>query len=142
MAGLIFSAAKRKALELRTNTYPQTVLMGASRPLALKGESKEVNMATAHPTSLNDVHEVHILSVARLAIAGGFTAAAVFALCWVGAFVPFSSPTHAYIGLFTNADIGSGVALFQGTCWSFLFGIIVGAIFALIYNATASFSRR
>ena len=99
-------------------------------------------MATAHPTSLIEPHHAHVLSVARLAVAGGITAAVVFVLCWLGTFVPFSSPTHAYITLFTNADISSGLALAGGTCWSFLFGLIVGAVFALIYNATAPFGRK
>lgn len=94
-------------------------------------------MATAHPTSLAEARETHTLSVARLAITGAVTAAVIFVLCWLGTFVPFSSPTHAYITLFTNADISSGLALAGGTCWSFLFGLIVGAVFALIYNATA-----
>lgn len=98
-------------------------------------------MATAS-RSLDEIRDVHTLSVARLAIAGGVTAAAIFVLCWLGTFVPFSSPTHAYIGLFTNADISSGLALFEGTCWSLLFGLMVGAIFALIYNATAPLGRK
>ena len=99
-------------------------------------------MATAHPTSLTETHDAHALSVARLAIAGGVTAAVIFVLCWLGTFVPFSSPTHAYITLFTNADVSSGLALAQGSCWSLLFGLIVGAVFALIYNATAPYGRK
>ena len=99
-------------------------------------------MATAHATSPTEAREAHALSLVRLAIAGGVTAAVIFVLCWMGTFVPFSSPTHAYIGLFTNADISSGLALAQGFCWSLLFGALVGAVFALIYNATASFGRR
>lgn len=82
------------------------------------------------------------MSVARLSVATGVSAAAIFVLCWIGTFVPFSSPTHAYIGLFTNADYSSATALFQGTCWSLLFGLIVGAVFSLIYNATAPLGRR
>jgi hypothetical protein len=77
-----------------------------------------------------------------LLIAGGATAAIVFVLCWVGTFIPFSSPTHAYIGLFTNADVSSVQALAEGTCWSLLFGALVGAAFALIYNATAALGRK
>ena len=99
-------------------------------------------MATAHSTSLTETHDAHVLSVARLAIAGGVTATVVFVLCWLGTFVPFSSPTHAYISLFTNAEISSGLALVQGFCWSLLFGVMVGAVFALIYNATAPFGRK
>lgn len=99
-------------------------------------------MATAHSRPLNEVREIHTLGAIRLAIASGVTAAVVFVLCWLGTFVPFSSPTHAYITLFTSADISSGRALAEGFCWSLLFGALVGAAFALIYNATASFGRR
>jgi hypothetical protein len=98
-------------------------------------------MATASSSALAESH-IHILSVTRLALAGGATAAAVFVLCWLGTLVPFSSPTHAYVTLFTNADIGSGLALAEGTSWSLLFGFIVGAMFAAIYNATRSFSSK
>lgn len=95
-------------------------------------------MATAHPTSIIEERQAHMIGVARLAITGAVTAAVVFVLCWLGTLLPFSSPTHAYITLFTNAEISSGLALAGGTCWSFLFGLIVGAVFAVIYNATAS----
>jgi len=103
---------------------------------------QEVTMATVHSTSLTDARDTHVLSVARLAISGGVTAAVIFVLCWLGTFVPFSSPTHAYITLFTNADISSGLALAEGTCWSLLFGALVGLVFALIYDATAPFGRK
>jgi hypothetical protein len=93
-------------------------------------------------TAIIEARGAHTLSVARLAITGAVTAAAIFVLCWLGTFAPFSSPTHAYITLFTNADISSGSALAGGTCWSFLFGLIAGAVFALIYNATASLAGK
>lgn len=99
-------------------------------------------MATAHSAPLTETRGVTTVNVVRLAVAGGVTAAVVFILCWLGTFVPFSSPTHAYIALFTNADISSGLALAEGFCWSLIFGALVGAMFALTYNATASFSRR
>lgn len=99
-------------------------------------------MATAHSGSLSEKQIFHSVSVARLVVAGGVSAAVIFALCWLGTFVPFSSPTHAYISLFTNADIGSGLALVEGTCWSLLFGALVGLVFALVYNATAALSSR
>jgi len=99
-------------------------------------------MATSSTARLRETEGGHTLSVVRLIIAGGVTAAVVFVLCWVGTFIPFSSPTHAYIGLFTNADISSGQALAEGSCWSLLFGALVGAAFAFIYNATASLGRR
>lgn len=98
-------------------------------------------MATLSTAPVREGERLHVVNVVRLGIAGGVTAAVVFVLCWIGTFVPFSSPTHAYIGLFTNADFSSGQALVEGTCWSLLFGLLVGAAFALIYNATAVFER-
>ena len=99
-------------------------------------------MATAPTASLREAGVGHRVSLTRLLITGGATAAAVFVLCWVGTFITFSSPTHAYIGLFTNADVNSGQALAQGTLWSLLFGALVGAVSALIYNATAAIGRK
>lgn len=99
-------------------------------------------MATVVPTALADEPEAHRVSVIRLSVAAGVSAAVILVLCWIGTFVPLSSPTHAYIGLFTNADYTSATALFEGVCWSFAFGLIVGAVFALTYNATASLGRR
>lgn len=99
-------------------------------------------MATVHQVGVAAERDVHTVSVGRLAISGGITAAALFVLCWLGTFIPFSSPTHAYISLFTRADISSRLALVEGTCWSLLFGIVVGAVFGLIYNATRSFSSK
>jgi hypothetical protein len=78
----------------------------------------------------------------RLAVASAITAAAIFVLCWLGTFVQFASPTHTYISLFTKAAISSSLALAEGTCWSLLFGLMAGAVFALVYNATAPLSRR
>ena len=98
-------------------------------------------MATTHPAMTDEARDSHDLSVMGLAITAGITAAVVFVLCWFGTFVPFSSPTHAYINLFTNADFSSGLALAEGTCWSLLFGLVVGALFALTYNVTAGFGR-
>ena len=99
-------------------------------------------MATTHSGALIETRETHTLSILRLAATGGATAAVVFLLCWLGTFLPFTSPTHAYITLFTNAPIDSGLALAQGLCWSLLFGLLVGAIFALVYNATAALGRK
>lgn len=99
-------------------------------------------MATVASTVLTHLPEAHRVSVVRLSVATGASAAVILVLCWIGTFVPISSPTHAYIGLFTNAGYNSATALFQGVCWSFAFGLIVGAVFALMYNATALLGRR
>ena len=100
-------------------------------------------MATSQPpfTLANQRTPSHI-GVLRLAVTTGVAAGLVFALCWLGTFFAFSSPTHAYISLFTNADMRSGRALAEGTLWSLLFGALVAAAFALIYNATALLTRR
>lgn len=95
-------------------------------------------MATASITSPREEVSIHRLGVRRTVAAAGLTAAAVFVLCWIGMFIPFSSPTHAFVGLFTAADARSGLALAEGTLWSLLFGALVGGLFAFIYNATAS----
>jgi hypothetical protein len=104
-------------------------------------QAKEVVMA-ATVTVLAEARQIHRLSIARLFVAGGVTASVIFVLCWLGTFIPFSSPTHAYISLFTPADIASVTALIEGTVWSLLFGALSGALFALIYNATAPLVRR
>lgn len=98
-------------------------------------------MATTSMTTPAETH-VHPLGVTRLLVSGGVTAALVFVLCWLGTFVPFSSPTHAYIGLFTLADPNSLKALAEGSVWSLLFGAFSGALFALVYNATRALGRR
>lgn len=114
-----------------------------AKTLRLSIRVEEAIIATASSsTTLAETDRSHTVSVTRLLVAGGVTAAVVFALCWVGTFVPFSSPTHAYLSLFTNADMSSGRALAEGALWSLLFGALVGAAFALIYNATASLGRR
>jgi len=83
----------------------------------------------------------HSIGVLRLALTGAITAAFVFLLCWLGTFIPFSSPTHAYIGLFTPAEMSSVAALAQGVCWSFLFGGLSGAVLAAVYNALGPLER-
>lgn len=99
---------------------------------------KEVTMATTRMVNAGKLQQAKSVSLRRVALATGATAAAVFVLCWVGTFIAFASPTHAYIGLFTTADVSSVKALTEGTLWSLLFGAFLGAVFALIYNATAA----
>lgn len=96
-------------------------------------------MATA--TTHNPAGVDRRVGVLRLLITGGVTAVAAFALCWLGTFVPFSSPTHAYITLFTIAPVNSLAALAQGGVWSALFGALAGGLFAVVYNWTAKLHR-
>lgn len=99
-------------------------------------------MATLSPATMTEMRRSHMLSVTRLLVAGGVTAAVVFVLCWLGTFIPFSSPTHAYIGLFTTLEVSSLEALAEGAVWSLLFGALAAGLFALVYNATAPLVRR
>lgn len=84
----------------------------------------------------------HRIGVARLAATLGVGAALIFVLCWIGMFIPVSSPTHAYIGLFTSAQPKSGGALLEGSVWSFLFGVLTGTVLAALYNLFALLDRR
>ena len=81
------------------------------------------------------------LGVLRVAAAAAVSAALVFILCWVGAFIPFSSPTHAYVALFTAAPLGSFWALCEGAVWSLLFGLLTGAVFATVFNLLSGLDR-
>jgi hypothetical protein len=97
------------------------------------------NVATPRMSVVGPAHQ---LGVARLLVAGGLTAAAIFIVCWLGTFIPLSSPTHAYIALFTQRDASSLAALAEGTFWALLFGALSAVVFALVYNATASLDNR
>lgn len=99
-------------------------------------------MAAAHSGAYETPRETQTVSTLRLAISTAVTAGLAFVVCWLATFIPFSSPTHAYISLFTNAEISSGLAVVEGTCWSLLFGLIVGAIFAVAYNVTGPLVRK
>ena len=97
-------------------------------------------MANFEPSNV-DSHP-HGIGVRRLAATLGLGAALIFFLCWLGTFVPISSPTHAYIGLFTFAQPNSGAALLEGGIWSFLFGALTGTVLAALYNLFGRLDRR
>lgn len=81
------------------------------------------------------------INVVRAALATGVGLAVLMVLCWLGAFIPFASPTHAYVGLFTPAELHSVQALLEGTFWALLFGIVAGSVVAATYNAFARLDR-
>ena len=99
-------------------------------------------MATQAQSTFAAADRGRRIGVARLALAGGVTAALVFVICWIGTFVPFSSPTHAYISLFTTAGVDTVEALIEGSLWSLLFGAFSATMFALVYNLFASVDSR
>lgn len=94
-------------------------------------------------TIIDDPRRRHrALGTVRLLLSGAITAAVIFGLCWIGALLAYSGPTHAYVSLFTAAPIASGRAWVEGTAWSLLFGGLSAAVFGLVYNSVAAFERR
>jgi len=82
------------------------------------------------------------VSVLLFAGTGAIASAVFFGLCWLGAYLPFGSPTHMYLQLFTTAETSSALALGQGLCWSLIFGAVAGGLIALVHNALAYLTRR
>lgn len=82
------------------------------------------------------------LSVFRVAGAGALTLALFFVLCWIGARIGFGPGTHMYVQLYSNAEVSSTTALVLGVCWSLAAGLIVGGLFAWLYNLFALFDER
>lgn len=80
------------------------------------------------------------LGMLRLSLTGGLASLSFFLLCWLGVLVGFPA-THAYIALFTAADMASARALLEGGCWSLGFGLIAGALVAIFYNLFAPLER-
>lgn len=84
----------------------------------------------------------HRLGLLRLSLTGALAAAVFYLFCWIGAQLPIGPATHMYLRLFTNAELSSGLALIEGVCWSIGFGLIAGALIAVIYNALAFLDRQ
>ena len=93
--------------------------------------------------AIRDVNRVltNRIGIFHLAATGGLAAVVIFEVCWVGTYLSFASPTHAYIGLFTKPNVQPEVALLQGSLWSLLFGGLSGALIAAIYNMLAGLRR-
>lgn len=100
-------------------------------------------MATAQvPLTTIEQRSTSHIGVIRLAATIGVGSALIFVFCWLGTFITFGSPTHAYVGLFTLADAQSVQALVEGSIYSLLFGILFGGIIAALYNLFAGLDRR
>ena len=82
------------------------------------------------------------VGVLRFALTGALAATTFFVICWLGAVLGIGFVTHMYIGLFTSAEMSSGVALLQGACLSLVFGLVVGALIAFFYNLLAPLDGR
>lgn len=100
-------------------------------------------MATAQvPVTTIEQRSTGHIGVLRLAATTGVAAGVIFILCWLGTHIAFFSPTHAYIGLFTDAETQSIQALVEGGVWSLLFGLLSGGLIAALYNLFAGLDRR
>lgn len=82
------------------------------------------------------------LGVGRVAMTTALAATAFLLLCWIAARLGLGPATHMYIQLFSPADVGSGLALLVGLCWSLAGGLVAGALFAWTYNLLAAFDPR
>ncbi|HEX6742245.1 MAG TPA: hypothetical protein VF079_10700 [Sphingomicrobium sp.] len=83
------------------------------------------------------------IGVLRLSLTGAIVAGLFYALCWVGRLVlPIGPASHMYLQLFTSADLSSGMALAQGLCWSVVFGLLIGALGAFVYNWLGALERK
>lgn len=95
-------------------------------------------------TATDDIATVTVrrIGMQRLAVTGALAAGTFYVLCWIGAQLPIGPATHAYLTLFTNAEITTVRALVEGLIWSVAFGLIAGGLIAAIYNALAFLDRR
>ena len=82
------------------------------------------------------------LDVVRSTLTGALVAVVLYAICWIGVFMPAVRVTHMYLQLFTAADLRSGTALAEGLCWSLIGGGIIGLLISLIYNGLGAVIRR
>ena len=82
------------------------------------------------------------VGVMRFALTGALASITFFVICWLGAVLGIKIVTHMYIELFTYAEVSSGLAMLQGTCLSFLFGLVVGGLIAFFYNLLALVDAR
>jgi hypothetical protein len=103
----------------------------------------EATMATAQvPLTIIEKRSTSHIGVLRLAATIGVGSTLIFVLCWLGTFITYSSPTHSYLGLFTDAETQSVQALVEGSTYSLLFGLLSGGIVAALYNFFAGLERR
>lgn len=83
----------------------------------------------------------HTLSLSQCAITSGLTLGLVFALCWAAAAAGYLPGAHMFISLFTAQPVDSTSALGVGLMFSLGSGLVIGAIWALVYNAFAFLQR-
>jgi hypothetical protein len=79
------------------------------------------------------------LRPSAVAIALAVTLVVLFVLCAIAEVILPAAPlSHAWIGLFTTAPVGSARAWVEGIMASTVLGVVGGYIFAVTYNALGS----
>lgn len=78
------------------------------------------------------------LNVARCAFTGAAVLIVLFVLCWTTAAAGVLNASHAFISLFTPAEVSSFAALIEGALWALGFGALV----ATFYNIFRFAGRR
>jgi len=84
----------------------------------------------------------HRLGVARFAATGALFMGIFYILCWSGAELGIVPVSHMYLQLFSDAPLPSTAMLVEGAIWSVVFGLLAGALIALLYNALSGLDRR
>lgn len=79
--------------------------------------------------------------ILHFAVVGSIVLGIIFLSCWLLAFTPIGV-THAFISLFTVAEMTSGAALVEGMCWSLVFGAWLGFLIAVIHKFVAVIMAR
>ena len=80
-------------------------------------------------------HSNRTLSLSAAAVGLSLALVALFIVCAVVQLIaPDIQVTHAWVGLFTTAELPSPRAWIEGILFSVVFGLVAGAIFVLGYN--------
>jgi hypothetical protein len=100
---------------------------------------KEAIMSTIPETVTPHSHR---LGPVRLAVTGALFMGGFYILCWAGAALGIVPVSHMFLQLFSDAPMPSTAMLVEGAIWSVVFGLLAGALIALIYNALGSLDHR
>ena len=78
---------------------------------------------------------VHIVALGWALTA---TVVLLYMLCWLAAVLfPNASLTHAWLGLYSTAPVGSARGLVEGILWNVVFAWISAMTFGVTYNSLA-----
>ena len=84
----------------------------------------------------------HRIGATRPAMTGALFMGIFYILCWSGAALGIVPVSHLYLQLFSDAPMPSTAMLVEGAIWSVVFGLVAGALIALLYNALHGLDRR